>query len=306
MPELRCIDRPTAPLRGLGLFSGRPATVTIHPGPAPLHITLTEGNVAVGSAPVAVANLTDSSAWTGLPANTPIRNTTLRADSRLANDPAQQLPVRVAATVEHLLAALAGLNIWDAWIQLEGGPEVPILDGSALPFINALRPVAVHSDSTRAPVILTRPLEVRAGEAVISAVPSTADEPIRYTYHLDYGPSSPIATQTAVWNGSTTDFIHHIAPARTFSLEREARAARAAGLFSHLSPRDMLVVGDDGQPIDNAWRFEHEPARHKLLDLIGDLALLGAPLHAHVTAARAGHALTHEFCRAVLLTEPDA
>lgn len=74
---------------------------------------------------------------------------------------------------------------------------------------------------------------------------------------------------------------------------------RSMGLFAHLTPREMLVLGADG-PIDNALRFEDEPARHKLLDLIGDLALVGAPLQADIVATRSGHALAHEAARAVL------
>jgi len=148
--------------------------------------------------------------------------------------------------------------------------------------------------------VLREPVEVRAGEALIRATPLAPGEPLEYTYQLDYGPASPLPAQQASWRGDPHDFEATIAPARTFSLQREAEMAQSLGLFRHLSPEDLVVVGDDGTPISNAWRFEHEPARHKLLDLIGDLALLGRPLHTRVVATRSGHALTHEFCRRVL------
>jgi UDP-3-O-acyl-N-acetylglucosamine deacetylase len=76
---------------------------------------------------------------------------------------------------------------------------------------------------------------------------------------------------------------------------------RAAGLFKDFSARDLVVVGEDGEPIENEWRLDDEPARHKLLDLVGDLALVGRPIVASVMAERSGHALTHELCRRIVM-----
>ena len=87
-------------------------------------------------------------------------------------------------------------------------------------------------------------------------------------------------------------------PARTYSLSEEAKALQEQGLCSHLSPADVLVVGDDG-PIDNAWRFENEPVRHKVLDLIGDLMLVGGPIYGHFVASRSGHILNRRMCKAI-------
>jgi UDP-3-O-acyl-N-acetylglucosamine deacetylase len=246
-----------------------------------------------------------------------------------------------ALTIEHALSALAGLNIWDAAVTLRatddvgGTVEVPILDGSALDFvraIDALGLVCASSDaeadeSSRKPRIgqeedkkaeptprpppsgrgsrasrLRRSIRVddpKTG-AFIEAAPS---ETLRYRYELSYPPGSGIGDQAAEWSGDAAEYRREIAPARTFCLEREAQAMRAAGLFTHLTPRDMLVIAPDGRPIDNELRFGNEPARHKLLDLIGDLALLGGRLIADVRAVRSGHALTHEFCRRVLETD---
>ena len=245
-----------------------------------------------------------------------------------------------ALTIEHALSALAGLNIWDAAVTLRatddvgGTVEVPILDGSALDFVRAIdaagldhaRTDAEADESSRKPRIgapaaniraepfsqpipsgkggvhLARPIRVEDPKtgAFIEACPS---ETLRYRYELSYPPGSGIGEQSAEWSGDAPDYRTNIAPARTFCLEREAQAMRAAGLFTHLTPRDMLVIAPDGRPIDNELRFGNEPARHKLLDLIGDLALLGGRLIADVRAVRSGHALTHEFCRRVLETD---
>jgi UDP-3-O-acyl-N-acetylglucosamine deacetylase len=283
----RVLCRPTPTLSGLGLFGGQPASVTIRPSPAATGVLFT----APGRGPVRV-HVTRCVDWKPArwPAALPIRNTSIGV-----------APWSVG-TVEHILSALAGLGISDAIIDIEG-PEIPILDGSALPFVEALLP-CIEEEDTRplVPFRLRRAVEVSdGGGGLIRAEPR--DEGCSFTYELDYGPNSPIPAQAATWQGDADDYARNVAPARTFSLMAEAQAARAAGLFQHFSPSDMVVVGDDGAPIDNAWRLEHEPARHKLLDLIGDLSLLGVPpacLCADITARRSGHALTRELCRRML------
>lgn len=301
-PASHVLDRPVGPFTGVGLFTGRSVSMTIAPGAGDgwIHFSRVEsGRVAAGGGADVRAVVADTS-WSGLPAGVPIRNTTLDATiGRSVLDPLPASPGPVVATVEHVLAALAGLGVWEAHVTLDG-PEVPILDGSAAPFVGAILPALRPAPRAPEPITLASRVEVRAGDAVITAEPLAPGRAWSYTYDLDYGPGSPIPPQRAAWHGSTTEFARAIAPARTFSLLAEARAAQAAGLFRHLTPRDMLVVGDDGAPVDNAWRLDHEPARHKLLDLIGDLALLRRPLHARVLARRSGHALTHAFCRAVL------
>ncbi len=305
---------PSPRFQGPGLFSGKPGDVRIFPmlsggiiiesrEPALPHQLF---GVCLASSHATLANLTTDTTWSGLPSAVPIRNTTLALRDRPSTTPGT---THVAATVEHLLAALAGLNIWNAWIALSG-PEIPILDGSALPFVEALRHslaplpeshlTAPRSPIPQSPLILTTTISVEHKGANITASPPPTGSPLSYTYELDYGTDSPLPTQRATWTGEATDFAESIAPARTFSLEHEARAAQQAGLFRHLTPSDMLVIGSDGNPINNQWRMEDEPAKHKLLDLIGDLALLGRPLHATVKANRSGHALTHELVRRIV------
>ena len=199
-------------------------------------------------------------------------------------------------TTEHILSALTGLGITAARIELDS-PELPIGNGSADLFVDAfLKAGTVELPHAPAPVHLTKPITVDDGRGgSISAKPS--DTP-RYRYELDYGPNAPFPAQHAEWNGHADEYAQQVAPARTFSLAEEAAAMQTAGLFSRFTPRELLVLGPDG-PIDNELRFDNEPARHKLLDLIGDLTLVGRPFVAEITATRSGHALNHQLARQI-------
>ncbi len=138
---------------------------------------------------------------------------------------------------------------------------------------------------------------MRAPGATLALHPAT--EPgLRISYRLDYGPNAPIAPQAHTLAVCPDAFVHSIAACRTFVTEAEAHALRARGVGRHLGPRDLLVFGSRG-PIDNELRFADEPARHKILDLLGDLALCGFDLAGHVVAYRSGHALNVELARAL-------
>jgi UDP-3-O-[3-hydroxymyristoyl] N-acetylglucosamine deacetylase/3-hydroxyacyl-[acyl-carrier-protein] dehydratase len=119
-------------------------------------------------------------------------------------------------------------------------------------------------------------------------------------YDLDYGKEgSRIARQTQGWNSETGLYNTDVAPARTFSLQEEAIALQSQGLCTHLTPADMLVIGEDG-PIDNEYRFDNEPVRHKILDIVGDLYLAGSFIQGRIVASRSGHALNRKLCKAIL------
>ena len=225
-------------------------------------------------------------------ADVPGRNTTP------ALDPSDDLSPAIA-TVEHVLSALAGLGISDALILVDG-PELPILDGSALPFAMAILDAGIAElDKPIEPIRLPEPITVSRQGASITARPR--DLPgCDFVYELDYGPRSPLVAQRAVWESDSATYCDQIAPARTFCLQSEAESMQKLGLFEHLSPRDMLVIGPDG-PLENTLLFDNEPARHKLLDLIGDLALVRRPIQACITATGSGHALNHALARALVL-----
>ena len=273
--------------QGRGLFCGAETSIRVTPRDAGGVQFRREGDALV----VHPSAITNDTRWTGLPAGIPIRNTTLASERGT-----------VFATTEHLLSALAGMNRWHALAEWDG-VEAPILDGSAQDFARFL----AESSGARAlptPLRLTSPVRVEHHGATIEATPIAAGEPAIYTYRMDYGPSHPWLCGEYSWRvGDCDAYLQTIAPARTFSLDHEAKAARAAGLFGHVTPRDVLVLDSaTSTPIDNQLRFSDEPCRHKLLDLVGDLALLGVPLAARVVAFRAGHALAHAFCREVLRT----
>ena len=198
-------------------------------------------------------------------------------------------------TVEHVLSALAGLGVRNALVTLDA-PEPPILDGSALGYAHAIRSAGiVELDAPLDPIVIESPMRFGDDDASIELTPGPRPS---CTYTIDYGDRSPIPRATASWDADPDDYAKRVAPARTFCLESEAQAMRALGLFTHLTERDMLVMGDDG-PIDNELRDPHECALHKLLDLIGDLALAGAPIVGEIHAHKSGHALAHDAARAL-------
>jgi UDP-3-O-acyl-N-acetylglucosamine deacetylase len=194
------------------------------------------------------------------------------------------------------LAALAGLRVDNCEVELDG-PEPPGLDGSAAGFVEAITRAGTELQIARRPVrAATAPVVVSAGGATIALHP--AEEPgLRVTYHLDYGPVGPIPRQTFTTDLRPGPFAG-VAGCRTFVTAAEAEALRAAGVGRHLTAADLLVFGPRG-PIGNRLRFADEPARHKVLDLVGDLALCGFDLAGHVVAYRSGHALNVELARAL-------
>lgn len=285
----RTLAQPAA-TRGEGLFTAAPVTLAMRPAPAGTGVLFRR--VDLPETPEIPATISCLSAEPIHPAFADIPPRC----SCLVQDPAEVLgdgpPARVG-TVEHLLGALAGLGITDAIIELNA-EEVPIFDGSARPLTMLIEPAEL--EQTIEPIVVTQELVIEDESGRIVASPQ-AEPGCSYRYELDYGPHPAIPPQQASWTdshdaASAEAFAQLVAPARTFSLEAEARALKAAGLFPRLTPREMLVLGPMG-PIDNTLRFDDEPARHKLLDLVGDLALVGRPIRASIVAQRSGHALNH-------------
>jgi UDP-3-O-acyl N-acetylglucosamine deacetylase len=197
--------------------------------------------------------------------------------------------------VEHVLATLAGLRIDNCVVELDG-PEPPGLDGSAAGFARALSAVgAVNQPAARPMFAVDSPVVVRAPGTTLALHPADGRE-LRVSYRLDYGLGAPIPPQTVTLRACPATFLRDVARCRTFLTAPEADALRAQGIGRHLKPADLLVFGPRG-PIDNALRFADEPARHKVLDLVGDLALCGFDLAGHVVAYRSGHALNVEMAR---------
>ena len=204
----------------------------------------------------------------------------------------------VVEMVEHVMAALAGLRIDNCTVELDA-PETPGLDGSSLAYVEALDAAgAVEQARTREVLVIDRPVSVCEGRAVLAAHPGAADQLV-LAYHLDYGRTSPIVQQGRFVAISPESFRDDLAASRTFLLESEAVALRAEGIGARTTEADLLVFGPGG-PIGNALRFPDECARHKILDMLGDLALLGKDLVGHVVAHRSGHQLNAALARALM------
>ncbi|MCP9928936.1 UDP-3-O-acyl-N-acetylglucosamine deacetylase [Cyanobium sp. CH-040] len=213
---------------------------------------------------------------------------------------ALQVGQRRLATVEHLLAALAGTGVTQVEIRVEG-PEVPLLDGSALPWVDAiasagLQPLAATSDRRQ----LHRPITVHDSGGFVTAVP--APQPhlgaaIEFT-------EPAIGRQVFSLALTPQAFVAEIAPARTFGLRSQVDQLRAAGLIRG-GALDNALVCDGPRWLNPPLRYPDEPVRHKILDLLGDLALVGLP-RAQVFAFRGSHRLHTDLARAVAAALADA
>lgn len=193
-------------------------------------------------------------------------------------------------TVEHLMGAVAGLGLDGISIEVVGG-EFPALDGSAGPFVEKFLKVGIKPDGEFSPIEIPHAvsLDDAVGGKSIVAIPS---EGFRITYVIDYQ-STAIGTQCLSLDLSSDNFVRGIAPCRTFALMEEVSHLKDMGLSLGGSLDNAIVVGGMEVFAKGGLRYRDEFVRHKILDLIGDLSLLGRPLAAHVIAIRAGHKLHH-------------
>lgn len=200
-------------------------------------------------------------------------------------------------TVEHFLASLMGLGVDNVEVTL-GGPECPGLDGSAREYVELIdRAGVVDQDAPRAEVRPSQPVVVDTGRgASLCAFPG-AGEGLTVSYSLHYELAA-LGTQHVSYTVGPGVFREQIAPARTFCLADEAEALRAAGLGRGADHTNTLVFGPQGL-VEGALRFPDEPARHKALDLLGDLYLLGADIVGHIAAHRTGHAANLQMVAAL-------
>ncbi len=201
-------------------------------------------------------------------------------------------------TVEHLMAAVSALLVDDLRIELDG-PEVPILDGSARPFVDLIRSAGfAEHPAKRDYLTLTRPIRLTDQDKRIAAYPCRE---FRVTYGIDF--EHPLLghqeLSVSLWNANA--FADKLAPARTFTFEKDVEALRSRGLALGGSLDNAIVLGEDGILNDQELRFPDEFVRHKILDLTGDLSLVGRAIRAHVVAYRAGHDMHLRLARAILL-----
>jgi UDP-3-O-[3-hydroxymyristoyl] N-acetylglucosamine deacetylase len=264
---------------GIGLHSGAPTQLTLHPARAGegIHFVRTDG---------------------GSPVEIPARSSEV-SSTRLATTLGRgDASVR---TVEHLLSALYGLGIDNVKVELDG-PELPVMDGSAAAFVYLIRSAGVFRQREhRRTLRMRKPIEIRDGDRSIRVEPA---RDLRVHYAVDFEHPAIGRQELALAPLDPDSFEREIASARTFGFLRDVRALWGAGLARGGSP-DNTVLLDESRVINpGGLRWPDEFVRHKVLDLCGDLALLGMPLQGHVFVERGGHAL-HQQLVAAILERPD-
>jgi UDP-3-O-[3-hydroxymyristoyl] N-acetylglucosamine deacetylase len=262
---------------GIGLHSGNKVTLSLKPAPANSGIRFRRTDLGNLEIQATVANLAGMHYATGLAQNE-----------------------GSVETVEHLLAALVSLGIDNVLVELNY-PEVPIMDGSASPFVYliqeaGIKPLGVPKRAIR----IRQPIELSRGDKRIALYPC---DHFKVTYSISFD-HPMLRHQARTVSLSEEAFVEQIAPARTFGFLKEVELLRQHGLALGGSLDNAIVIGETGV-LNNQLRFDDEFVRHKILDAIGDLALVGYPVIGHLVAHRAGHAL-HTAFAAKLLEERQA
>jgi UDP-3-O-[3-hydroxymyristoyl] N-acetylglucosamine deacetylase len=254
-------------IEGPGLHTGAPGAVrfTCHRGP----VVLRSGGV--------------DSSMTELRVVDTARSTTVANASGT---------IRIA-TIEHVLAALGGLGVHSGVAVVIEGAEAPLADGGARRYVDALRALGITPSPP--PLRVVRDGVVVVGKSRYELRRLDDADAVELEIEVDFGDAR--LARTASWSGDADDFGTRIAGARTFGFEHEIEELLARELASHVTPESVVVIAEAGILSRGAPFTADEPARHKLLDLIGDLYLHGGPPRGGIRAARPGHAVTHEVIR---------
>lgn len=260
-------------LKGVGLHTGRVINMRLKPAPRDTGITFIrtdKGDVEIKANVNFVSDTTFA--------------TTLASDG-----------VKIG-TVEHILSALTGLNIDNLYIGIDG-PEVPIMDGSALYFTMKALEAGIAKQAKKISCIrILKPVMIAEGPCQIAVMPY---EGTKITCSVNYNHPS-FREQKLSIDITGTSFVSQIAPARTFGFLRDVKILRSMGLAKGGSLDNAIVVGENGVLNKGELRFRDEFVRHKILDALGDISLLGRPLFGHIIANRPGHSLNIKFIRKIL------
>jgi UDP-3-O-[3-hydroxymyristoyl] N-acetylglucosamine deacetylase len=263
----------TEPLEfaGVGLHSGAPVTMRLLPAAAGSGIVFRRTDLDNFEIPAIGRNVAKVSYATSL-----MRQSVL------------------ISTTEHLLSALIGMGIDNVIVELDN-LELPILDGSALPYVEAFHRVGIREQRRRRETLrVLQPIEVRDGDKFIGVYPGPG---YKIDYTIDF--PAPIGQQKTCIDLAAETYGTEIAPARTFGYKADERKLRDMGLIRGASTENAIILNERG-PENGPLRFADEYVRHKVLDLIGDLALAGRRLEGHVVAERAGHAMHTAFVARLL------
>ena len=265
---------------GVGLHSGKPARLVLHPAPAGTGIVFRRIDLA--------GDTTIPAIWSNViqePLNTRLEN-------------AAGVSV---STIEHLMAALAGTGVHNVICDIDG-PEVPILDGSAVQFVRDIVTVGLRRLSAPLRAIEVRDvIEVSHGNAVARLSPATS---LQIDFVIDF-PDAAIGHQEKTLNMANGAFVRELCDSRTFCRNSDVDAMHKAGLALGGTFENAVVVDGDAVLSPGGLRHTDEAVRHKMLDALGDLYTAGAPILGRYTGHRAGHALTNKLLRA-MFDRPDA
>jgi len=268
MDSQQTVRRPVS-LDGIGLHSGETVNMTVSPAAADTGILFRAGDGTL--IPANADHVVDTNSATTVGA----------------------FGVRVR-TIEHLMAAASALGIDNLMVDIDG-PEVPAADGSAKPFVDLLRSAGrVSLAAPRRPITISQPIRVGTESRWIEVLPADS---LRISYTLDNN-HPIIGLQAGTFGISEEVFCEELAAARTYGFLRDVPAMRQNGLARGGSLENAIVVGKRSV-LNDSLRFPDEFVRHKILDLVGDLFLLGRPLRAHVVGRNAGHALNYQLVAAI-------
>lgn len=268
-----------ATFTGLGLHTGQPVRMTVRPAPADHGIWFRRTDLP--GRPLVPAR------WDAV---TPSRLCTVVEAGEAS-----------VSTIEHVMAALAGSAVHNALIDIDG-PEVPILDGSAMPFVAGFLNAGIEEqDAPVRAIRVLKPVEVREGEAVARLEPA---DMLEIDFRIDFAETA-IGMQSRRLNMANGAFVRELSDSRTFCRQSDVDAMRANGLALGGTLENAVVFDGDRVLSPGGLRHVDEPVRHKMLDAVGDLALAGGPILGRYTGERAGHALTNRLLRA-LFADPTA
>ena len=281
MVALQSTVRTSVSFSGVGLNSGKPATAVVRPAAVGHGIWFRRTDITSGDGMIpAIWHAAEHAALC----------------TRLVNEAGVSI-----STVEHLMAALAGCGVRNALIDIDG-PEVPILDGSASPFVKGLLQGGLRRQDAPAHAIeILKTVEVTNGDAVARLVPADV---FSMRFDIDFADAA-IGTQSKSMTLANGAFVHELADSRTFCRKADVDQMHAAGLALGGTYDNAIVV--DGADVLSPGGLRHadEPVRHKMLDAVGDLALAGAPVIGQYVGHKAGHTLTNKLLHA-LFADPTA
>jgi len=261
-------------ISGLGLHTGRNINMRLRPAPSDsgvVFIRTDKGNIRIKASVSSVSDTTFA--------------TTLSSEG-----------VRIG-TVEHLLAAFSGLNIDNVYVEIDG-PEVPIMDGSSSHFVSRIMERGISKQANAMSYIrILHPIVVMEGHSQIAVTPYDGT---RITYRLFYAHPA-FGEQKMGVDITTMNFINELAPARTFGFLRDVEMLKSRGLAQGGSLDNAIVLGEKEVLNGSKLRFKDEFVRHKILDAVGDISLIGLPIYGHIIANKSGHTLHIRLLKKILL-----